>query len=440
MRIWKAFLPLGLVVLLSGCPELSLNPLFKDEEAVFDDALVGTWITSAATRGTVNEGQTYTLKESGTSAYELTFPNDDGTYSRSKVHLARLGNFLFLDVYPAELTSEEKEQNKTPELFPLIGAHTFGRIWIEKDFMRIALLNDEWVQKMAKEGELTLSYAWVDNDAVLTASTEEIQKLALQYAEDTEAFSQEIGFCRQGQLQDTDCEIALLKQRVAIKPNDQEAWYSLGQAHSKLGRDDEALAAFNRAAQLDASSAEFHHAIGRTLLKKSQYEQARTELQEAARLSPSELSPIYDMGLTYFLEARFPDAGSAFERLLPVRFSYSRTSGMVSQIIIRSLVLTHIGKQAEARELLRQAEEQTLSEGWAVSEMAQDSRWALLRLAYQRAVISEAGMISQANTPERKLQAYFDVGYQYFLQGNKEKALEYFQKALDTKVPDSMST
>jgi tetratricopeptide (TPR) repeat protein len=38
------------------------------------------------------------------------------------------------------------------------------------------------------------------------------------------------------------------------------------------------------------------------------------------------------------------------------------------------------------------------------------------------------------------LQAYFDVGYQYFLQGNKEKALEYFQKALDTKVPDSMST
>lgn len=284
MRICKALLPIGLLLLLSACePEPSLYPLYTEKDAVVEDALVGTWVTSEVTRGTVNAGLTFTFEKSGENAYQLTAPNDQGTDIRSRVHLVRLGKFSFLDLYPAELTPDEKKQNKAPEPFPQIGVHSFGRIWIEKDSVRIAMLDDEWFKKMAKEKKLTVSYESPDGTPILTAPTEVLQKFALQYAEDTKAFSFEVGLCRPGQAR--DCSFALLKQKLGINPNDAESWDSFGRAYSEMGRDDEALAAFNKAAQLDPSGGSdahnYHHNIGRALLKKAQYEQARKEFLEA---------------------------------------------------------------------------------------------------------------------------------------------------------------
>ena len=207
MRVRKLFMAISLLLFASGCgPEPSLNPLFNEEDVVFDDALVGTWITSAATSGEVDDGQIFTFKKLRDNAYELVVADDEeGSKYKSEIHLARLGKFLFLDAYPAESDSDEEKQNKAPEPFPKIGVHLFARIWIEKDFVRIAWLDEEWVKNMAEKKKLTLGYAsyppgekWIDDTTVLTASTEELQKLALQYAEDTKAFSQEIDLCRPG--------------------------------------------------------------------------------------------------------------------------------------------------------------------------------------------------------------------------------------------------
>ncbi len=225
MRIWKILVPISLLLTASGCgPEFSLNPLFEKKDVVFDDAVVGTWITSAATSGNVDEGQTYTFKKLGNNAYELIFPGDEeGSSYKSEVHLVRLGKFLFLDAYPAKSDSEGEKQNKASEPFPQIGVHFFGRMWIEKDFLRIALLDEDWVKNLIEEKKLTLGFARTDNDTVLTASTEELQKLALQHAEDTKAFSWEIALCRP-QLQADDCSLAIFKQKLAT--NDPGAWDS----------------------------------------------------------------------------------------------------------------------------------------------------------------------------------------------------------------------
>ena len=273
MRVQRLSGPLSLLLTVSGCgPECSLNPLFEQMDVVFDNAVVGTWITSKATTGEVNEGLTYTFKKLGDNAYEVIFPGDEeGSKYKSEVHLVRLGKFLFLDAYPARLDSDEEKQNKAPEPFPQIPVHIFGRIWIERDVVLIALLDEEWVKNMAEKNELTLGYASTRGDTILTASTQELQKLAVQYADDPKAFSIRIGLCRQEQIQDPNCESAILKQRLVT--NDPEAWDSLGQDYSKAGRDDEALAAFSKAAQLDPSGGNYahnyHYHMGRALLKKS---------------------------------------------------------------------------------------------------------------------------------------------------------------------------
>ncbi len=451
MKMWKTVLPISLLLLLSACgPEDSLSPLFEQKDVVFEDALVGAWVgVEGEKEGEKGETYTFKFKKLRNNAYELTFPLDEGKECKSEVYLVHLGKFLFLDASPADLTKEEEALNKGPMPFPLAGPHIFGRIWIEKDLVRIALLDDKWVTNMVKEKKLTVGYASIDDedkDTVLTASTEELQKFALQYAEDPEAFSFEVGLCRQGKLEGSDCSIALLKQKLGINPNDAKAWDSLGQTYSEMGRDEEALAAFRRVAQIHPDQPgyrgrigpdfvkvfPYHLNIGAVLVKLSRYDQARKELQEAA-MEPFPEDALYEIAFSYFVEGRFPEAVSAFEK--PPRRAY------MVDTIIHNLALRHVGKEAEAKKLLQE-------DAWPIAE----TQWELLRLAYLQGLITEerlisfpsafrkfgrSGQVREAETAEQKSEAYFFVGYEYLLKGDKQKAREYFQKVLDTKVVDS---
>ncbi|MDE3059112.1 MAG: hypothetical protein KGJ59_14265, partial [Bacteroidota bacterium] len=53
---------LGLAVLIAGCPARSLQPLFTDNDVVFNPLILGTW---------VNKGDVYTFKQSGEKNYEV---------------------------------------------------------------------------------------------------------------------------------------------------------------------------------------------------------------------------------------------------------------------------------------------------------------------------------------------------------------------------------
>ena len=51
------------------------------------------------------------------------------------------------------------------------------------------MLDGEWLDAMINSGELTIPHEAIEEGTVLTASTEELQKLAIKYADDSEAFS-----------------------------------------------------------------------------------------------------------------------------------------------------------------------------------------------------------------------------------------------------------
>ena len=446
MRIGALLLTILLLFTASGCgPEFSLNALFESKDVIVNDAVVGTWITSSATDGEVSQGQTYTFTKLGDTAYELIFPGDQpGSRYKSEVHLVHLGKFLFLDAYPAKSDSDEKQQTRAPEPFPMIGGHVFGRIWIDKDFLRIALLGDEWVKTMAEQKKLTAGSALVENQILLTASTEELQRLALQYAEDSKAFSEEIALCAP-ELRANDCSIAIFKQKVAA--NDPEAWDSLGQEYSKTGLDDEAFAAFTRAAQLDPSGGNdfhnYHYHIGRALLKRSQYEQARREFLEAHRLRPTDSTPDRQIGFSYFLESNFQEAVHTFDTDpwdvgcktgnadCPARGQVA--GGGQNLEIFATLALKHLGKQAEAMNALALYTRRENS----FAQYRKDPEWEALLLSYEAGSTTESVLIGRAKTPQQEGEANFYVGYDYLLKGEKARACEYFQKTLETKLTDS---
>ena len=179
---------LVVVSLIAGCVQ-SLHPLFTEKDLVFNAALVGSWVDK--------EGKdTWTFEKSTKDSYavihhQLEFEGYigskeiPGATSRFQAHLVKLGQFLFLDLFP-----EKPETIVRNDLhnFQLIPVHTFWRVWFDGDVFRTAILDNGWLKKMLDEKKINIVHDRVDNQIILTAPTKELQTLVLKYAEDDKAF------------------------------------------------------------------------------------------------------------------------------------------------------------------------------------------------------------------------------------------------------------
>jgi hypothetical protein len=116
-------------------------------------------------------------------SYELIY-TQKGEPGKFEAHLVRLGEFLFLDIYPQE---PEINANDFYQIH-LIPAHTFLRVWIEVDILRLAMLDSDWLEDMIAQKKVDIAHETLDDLLLLTASTKALQEFMLKYAEDSKAF------------------------------------------------------------------------------------------------------------------------------------------------------------------------------------------------------------------------------------------------------------
>jgi len=144
--------------------------------------------------GTWENDDMWTFKKSGKNAYELTINEKESSkesggiaeYDEAgiyEVHLVKLGKFLFLDFYPEEIEIEEYGYD-----VHFVPVHSFCRVWFEKDVLRLAFFENEWLEGMIDEKKINIAHVRLEDRVVLTAPIEELQKFVLKYAEDSEAF------------------------------------------------------------------------------------------------------------------------------------------------------------------------------------------------------------------------------------------------------------
>jgi len=96
------------------------------------------------------------------------------------LHEVRLGDIRFLDI-----TSKD-----TPSL--ALPAHMIARVWMEKEELRIQVLDSEWLrQKIRDTGVPHLEVE--DEQVILTAPTQDLQKFVLLYAAEPKAYESDIG-------------------------------------------------------------------------------------------------------------------------------------------------------------------------------------------------------------------------------------------------------
>lgn len=193
MRVIKGMAVLAAAILAISCV-WSLQPLFEENDLVFEPALVGTWKTT-------EKPDTWTFyKAPNSKEYILVYQQAEyepegaspdkkpvsGDTVRFQVRLGRLGGQLFLDFFP-----EEKDNPWTRnDLFNwhLIRAHTSCRVWLQKNELRLDWLDEDWLKKAVESGKVTIAHAQAQDGLVVTAPTKELQQMVTRFAEDKDAF------------------------------------------------------------------------------------------------------------------------------------------------------------------------------------------------------------------------------------------------------------
>ena len=197
-----------LAVLLGGCvPVMSLHPLYTEKDAVFEERLLGAWVDDTNSPETTWE---FNRPDEKDNKYRLVFADKEGKQGSFDAHLTKLGDRLFLDVFPSEPPWDEQDPNKVNWVFNtlfLVPVHTFIKINIIESQMTLQLTDDEDFKKLLEENPNAVEFATIEKQPVLTAPTNELQAFVLKYADDERLFSNEVN---------------LIQKKVCIEPGDIE--------------------------------------------------------------------------------------------------------------------------------------------------------------------------------------------------------------------------
>jgi len=182
-----------LAALLGGCvPVISLHSLYTQENVVFEEKLLGTWVDDPNGPEVIWE---FTRIDEPKNAYKLVFSDDKGKKGSFVAHLVKLQNRLFLDAFPSEFPWEPDDPNEVKWLynsFFLIPAHTFIKIDSIEPQLKMRLTNNDKMAELLKEDPNAVKHTSIEDRIILTASTEELQAFVLKYADDSRVFTDEV--------------------------------------------------------------------------------------------------------------------------------------------------------------------------------------------------------------------------------------------------------
>jgi hypothetical protein len=186
----KKFLFYLLAAILGGCvPVMSLHPLYTEKDTVFEEKLLGTWVS--------DDNETtweFTCPSKPEKKYELVFSDDEGKKGMFDVHLTKLQDRFFLDVYPGKSPCDEKDPNKVDWLYNtlfLVPVHTFIKIDFVGPQLKMKITDDDEMKKLLVEDPNAVEHTLIEDKPVLTASTEKLQAFVLKYADDSRLFGNE---------------------------------------------------------------------------------------------------------------------------------------------------------------------------------------------------------------------------------------------------------
>ena len=174
-----------MIALLQGCIVKSLHPFYFQHDVIFKKELLNTWVDQDGGKWKINKSKEHP------SAYEMHWMGEGDKDVIFLLHLFQIGDNLYLDLLPYSTNTDNLS------LFDLhmVASHSIAKlILINKDEAQIKWYNEKWMRTLFDQNRIRIPHETIveqdseENQYILTASTEELQKFILKYGDDDEAF------------------------------------------------------------------------------------------------------------------------------------------------------------------------------------------------------------------------------------------------------------
>jgi hypothetical protein len=191
-----------LIIFLSSCLK-TLHPIFTVKDIVYEQKLLGTWkakasnddlafavITNLSSDNSIElPEKIVAIKQKG---YLILYKNQNGEIIDQFIaFLARIGEHLYFDYYPAD----KKEDRKLDEFWRehFIKMHTSFRVEIANDgSFELSQFDESYLTDLIDKKKIRISHETdPDDNVVITASTSALQRYIIKYGDDPSAYRSE---------------------------------------------------------------------------------------------------------------------------------------------------------------------------------------------------------------------------------------------------------
>ena len=168
-------------LITAGCVR-SLHPIYTEQTLTYDPAFLGTWTDSKDENRLEIAASSDNDEPGAIKSYRVTHTDKDAKPARLVGHLAKVGDMLVADLTIADENDLPESDFAKAHLFPL---HTF---WIIRrdsaETLSIRTLDHDWLKKFAEEKPDAIAHYKTNDEVILTAPPEELQKFLLAHAKD----------------------------------------------------------------------------------------------------------------------------------------------------------------------------------------------------------------------------------------------------------------
>ncbi|TXE05761.1 hypothetical protein [Algoriphagus aquimarinus] len=192
MQKAKSILAFGLLVVLLNSCVYSLFPIYTDDTLVYFPELIGRWemddedyieFSNASSGPSFFGSSSESTDLSKNKAYSIEIM--DGEELMAFVgHIAKIGNDLFLDLYPDDPYSNGST------LSNVIPVHTFVKLKFSGKQLYLTSFDLEKLNKLFESNLIRLRHENVDGTILITAQPKEIQKFIDRYSDDESVFEE----------------------------------------------------------------------------------------------------------------------------------------------------------------------------------------------------------------------------------------------------------
>lgn len=204
-------------ILMTGCLVSSIHPFFKTEDVIYNADLLGNWMDGDSSIWTIQRN-TYTEsfmgEEKDDNSYKMVYYEDGNGKSVLRGTLFQLKGVQYIDFYPDPDYEGHWESDMTS--FHMLPTHTLARVQFNSDSILIYWYGEDWLNDLLEQNRVKIAHETVQitsytSRSVLTASTDELQKFIVKYANDPRIVDEIEEIFARGYTNDQDDYGAFLK-------------------------------------------------------------------------------------------------------------------------------------------------------------------------------------------------------------------------------------